>query len=250
MTKKCSIYIDEAGDLGVNRGTQWFVLSAVVVDQEYEKQERQAFKNLKSRLNLNTIHFRKISSFERRCYIVDNLFRIPLTHIHVLVDTQKLHISSFKGSDMNPSFIYYNYACRYLLERVSWLLRDTDRIGTVVLSSRGTRRDNELIDYIKNKLIPYNGNQLADRFDKIMSRAAASWDMLQLADVCATSMFYAYERNQYGFCTPCFMKRIKTSLYRYNGKLNNYGIKFFSDDMHPDKSYFAEHIICGPHSAQ
>lgn len=59
MTKKCSIYIDEAGDLGVNRGTQWFVLSAVIIDQEYEKQERQAFKNLKSRLNLNTIHFRK-----------------------------------------------------------------------------------------------------------------------------------------------------------------------------------------------
>ena len=244
MAKKCTIYIDEAGDLGVGRGTQWFVLSAVVINAEDEPKERQIMKAVKKRLNIQTIHFRKISSFERRCYTVDNLFRIPLNHIHILVDTQKLHMSTFRESDTNPSFLYYNYACRFLLERVSWLLRDTDRVGTIVLSSRGTKRDNELIEYIKNKLIPFEGNQLVNRFDKIVSKSASSWDMLQLADVCATSMFYAYEKNQFGFCTPCFMKRIKGSLYTYHGRLNNYGLKYFSDDMRPDHDYFDHHIIC------
>lgn len=31
MSTNCTVYIDEAGDLGINRGTQWFILSAVIV---------------------------------------------------------------------------------------------------------------------------------------------------------------------------------------------------------------------------
>ena len=30
-TRKSSIYIDEAGDLGIQRGTQWFVITGVIV---------------------------------------------------------------------------------------------------------------------------------------------------------------------------------------------------------------------------
>lgn len=33
----CTVYIDEAGDLGCNRGTQWFVLSAVIVDKKMSR---------------------------------------------------------------------------------------------------------------------------------------------------------------------------------------------------------------------
>ena len=35
--KKCTVYIDEAGDLGIGRGTQWFVITAVIVPKESEK---------------------------------------------------------------------------------------------------------------------------------------------------------------------------------------------------------------------
>jgi hypothetical protein len=57
MGKRCSIYIDEAGDLGVKRGTRWFVLSAIAVNEEDEPQIRTICQSLKSYLNLNTIHF-------------------------------------------------------------------------------------------------------------------------------------------------------------------------------------------------
>ena len=30
MSEKCTVYIDEAGDLGIGRGTHWFVLTAVI----------------------------------------------------------------------------------------------------------------------------------------------------------------------------------------------------------------------------
>ena len=37
---ECTVYIDEAGDLGIGRGTQWFVLSAVIVEKSNEPQIR------------------------------------------------------------------------------------------------------------------------------------------------------------------------------------------------------------------
>ncbi len=235
----CTIYIDEAGDLGAHRGTQWFVLTAVVVDKYSESSIRNAIRSLKTRLNLQNIHFRTIKDFQRKCFVVDNIATQNFTMISVLFDTNQ-----FDRSQMPSDKIAYNFICRYLIERVSWLLRDTNRRGDIVLSSRGTSRDNELVDYIKTKLIPFPDNQIADVFDTVTARAASSWDMLQLADVCATSMFYAYEIGGFGFTTPCFSYRLFNHMYRYNGELLKYGIKFFKDNMQPSKSFLKAHKIC------
>lgn len=37
----CTVYIDEAGDLGIGRGTTWFVLTAVIVDKTAEASIRE-----------------------------------------------------------------------------------------------------------------------------------------------------------------------------------------------------------------
>ncbi len=91
-----------------------------------------------------------------------------------------------------------------------------NRIADVVLSSRGTSRDGELIKYIQEKLFPYPLNNINQAvFEKITAKTAPSWDMLQLADVCATTIFSAYEANGYGFRSPCFsyiLNVVKTSL--------------------------------------
>lgn len=243
MGKRCSVYIDEAGDLGVKRGTRWFVLSAIAVNEEDEPRIRAVCQSLKSYLNLNTIHFRNLRSFEQRCFVVDALYRIPFEHVHVVIDTNKIDLAKIPASDDPFSSIIYNYACRYLLERVSWMLRDTGRIGTVVLSSRGTTRDKELIDYIK-KLLSYPANAIANVFSSVTCKQSSEWDMLQVADVCATSMFYAYEVNRFGFTIPCYIKRIQKSIYQYNGHYLNYGIKYFAEEMRPEADYFNEHTIC------
>lgn len=143
-----------------------------------------------------------------------------------------------------PSVLLYNHACRYLIERVSWLLRDTDRVGDIVLSSRGTSRDSELIDYINNKLLHYSQNKIANRFTNISSKSADSWDMLQLADICATSMFYYHEVNSYGFVLPCYTYKLKKFLYQRNGTISKYGMKYYNDNMKPDNTYFSKHMIC------
>ena len=247
-TSNCTIYIDEAGDLGVGKGTQWFVLTAVIINKDDEKQIRETMGSIKRELNLDTIHFRALRNFEQKAYVVKELSNSPFEYINVILDTHKLDLGKLRGkrSDFSekPSIILYNHACRYLIERVSWLLRDTQMVGDVVLSSRGTSRDGELIEYLNDKLIHYGNNEVSNQFDKIYSKTAASWDMLQLADICATSMFYYHEINRYGFVMPCFTYKLRNALYRRNGKILKYGMKYYTDIMEPEDDYFINRMIC------
>lgn len=248
MSTKCTVYIDEAGDLGINRGTQWFVLTAVIVNKESELQIRNILKSIKKELNLDNIHFRKLRNFEQRAYVINKVSKSKFEYVNVMLDTSKLDINKLKVNrdtfTEKPSVILYNYACRYLIERVSWLLRDTDRIGKIVLSSRGTSRDAELIDYINNKLLNYSWNKVSNQFSGICSKSAESWDMLQLADICATSMFYYHEINTYGFLLPCYAMKLRKFLYQRNGSIDKYGIKYYSDEMKPCQNYFSDHMVC------
>ena len=248
MSEKCTVYIDEAGDLGIGRGTHWFVLTAVIVNNSSEPALRNIFKTIKKDLNLDNIHFRKLRNFEQRAYVVDKLISADFEYINIILDTTKLDIARLKSNreslSEKPSVLLYNHACRYLIERVSWLLRDTDRVGDIVLSSRGTSRDSELIDYINNKLLHYSQNKIANRFTNISSKSADSWDMLQLADICATSMFYYHEVNSYGFVLPCYTYKLKKFLYQRNGTISKYGMKYYNDNMKPDNTYYSKHMIC------
>lgn len=236
----CTVYIDEAGDLGVGRGTRWFVLSAVIVDKQDESKIRATLNSVKTRLNVNGIHLRKIADYYRRAYIVREISGENFTYVNVIADTNK-----FDRTKISSSEVAYNYLCRMLLERVSWCLRDTGRTADVVLSARGTKRDGELIEYIKEKLIPYSGNQIvSNTFEKICAKQAAQWDLLQLADICATTMFLAYQVNGWGFCTPCFSRVLQTHLYRYHDRVESYGIKYFTPDMKPGVDELKEYWMC------
>lgn len=243
MLANCTIYIDEAGDLGINKGTRWFVLSAIIVNKDKEADIRQKIQTIKSELNLNEIHFRKLRNYEQKCYAVSILNTCDFDLINIIVDTSKITLNQ---TDRNgtPSIVSYNYCCRLLLERVSWLLRDSGRIGDIVLSSRGTSRDGELIEYIKEKLFKYDFNEVANCFYTIKAKSAAQWDLLQLADVCATSIFNYHEPNKYGFITPCYCYRLKSHVYKHNGNINSYGMKYYAAEMKPDTSYFLGQMIC------
>ena len=227
----CTVYIDEAGDLGYQRGTKWFILSAVIVDKDDERSIRATMSQIKAKLNIHDIHLRKITDFNKRTYIIRELEREKFTYVNIVVDTYKLNLAIAASSA-----IAYNYTCRMLLERVSWFLRDTNRIGDIVLSARGTSRDGELIDYI-HKLLTDEDNQIAQGiFDKISAKAANTRDLLQLADVCATTTFLAYEMNGWGVRVPCHFKVLQNHIYRYKGRMERYGLKYFSNDMKPSEN--------------
>lgn len=236
----CTVYIDEAGDLGYQRGTRWFVLSAVIIDKKDEPAIRKQISQIKAKLNVNEIHLRKITDFYKRAYIVHELNSAPFTYSNVIVDTSMLSLTMASS----PA-VAYNFICRMLLERVSWFLRDTGQNGDIVLSARGTSRDGELIQYIKEKLLTYDDNQIAKGvFNRITAKTAASWDMLQLADVCATTMFLTYQVNGWGFCTPCYSKVLSSHIYSRSGNFESYGLKYFDSKMRPDLQDLKCNWVC------
>jgi hypothetical protein len=53
---------------------------------------------------------------------------------------------------------------------------------------------------------------------------------LQLADAVATSMFYAVHKNQYSEVEERYLKLIAPIIYRHEGKVEGYGLKFWCDD--------------------
>lgn len=223
---KSTVYIDESGDLGYRTGTKWFVISAVIVDKEKEKSIRQTMNAIKNRLNVQEIHLRRISDYYRRAYLVRELNNEEFTYINVIADTDNLDCSKI----VSPATAY-NYLCRMLLERVSCFLRDTNRTADIVLSARGTSRDRELIQYVKAEFVPCGNNRIKSGvFGIVTAKTANSWDMLQLADVCATTTFLAYEINGWGFRTPCFFRVLNNHIYKNNGKIEGYGIKYFTDE--------------------
>lgn len=216
------------------------MLSAVIVDKNDEAHIRSTLSQIKSRLNVREVHLRQITDFYKRGFIVRELNNESFTYVNIIADTQKIDQTKIASST-----VAYNYLCRMLLERVSWFLRDTGRTADIVLSARGTSRDGELIDYIKEKLIPFTGNQIVKGvFDKVSAKTAGSWDMLQLADVCATTMFLSHEQNGWGFCTPCYSRVLQNHIYKHEGKLHSYGIKYFTSDMKPNVQSLKCNWVC------
>lgn len=235
-----SVYIDESGDLGINKGTRWFVVSAVVVRKSDEKVIRAKMNEIKTKLNVREIHFKTIQEFMKRAYIARELNQTEFTYMNVIVDTTK-----FDNNKIPNPLIAYNYACKYLLQRVTWYLNELGEVADLVLSARGTARDGELITYIQNKLLPYPNNSIyGNTINKVEAKTAATWDLLQLADVCATTTFLSYEENRLGFCVPCFMETLSSHLYNRNGKIESYGIKFFQTEMKPNIIDLKNKIIC------
>ena len=228
--KECTVYIDESGDLGFQKGTRWFVLSGVIVNKEDEPEIRKRLARIRSTLNLQTIHLNKLQDFSKRAYVVRELKDCPFTYVNIIIDTQKMD-----SNKIPTPGLAYNYCCKYLLQRISWYMRDNDCRCGVVLSARGTKRDNELIAYIKDKLLPFEHNSIDSQyFGKIEAKSAPSWDLLQLADVCATTTFLAHEKNSLGFIFPCFAMALSAHLYRAKGKIDTHGIKYFTKEMRPE----------------
>lgn len=211
-----------------------------MVKKTDEKKIRDKISAIKARLNIREIHIRKVTDFNKRAFIVRELSEEEFTYMSILVDTQQL------DRNLIPDpLIAYNYVCKYLLQRVSWFMDEKDAQCDVVLSARGTSRDNELIEYISDKLLPYPKNSIhQQRFNKISAKTAATWDLLQLADVCATSTFLEYEVNGWGFSVPCYSAMLSGHLYRKRNRLKSYGIKYFTPSMEPNLDELARTKMC------
>ena len=186
-------------------------------------------EKIKERLNVAYIHFVKIPEFSRRSYIVNELNNENFTIIAVVSDTRELEIAK------KNTLLAYNYLSKILIERVSWYLRDNNMIGDIVFSSRSSKKDEELVGYVVNIVKNQPGQISSKNINNICYKKASEWDMLQVADVCASSIYQAHQRDGYGFRYPCFINKLVNHLYSYDEKVVGYGVKYFPETPNIDE---------------
>lgn len=245
MSSGFRVYIDESGDEGFTflpneqGSSRWLVLSALVLRRENDllavelaKQARELLKKPPR----HPLHFRELKHEQR----------VPFARMIGQAQARAVSVLIHKPSIPEPEnfqqqkYSLYRYACRLLLERVSWLCRDHRRTGhgdgraDLIFSNRSAMSYDDLRTYLHQLKVDAGHDVRIDWnvIDPTLVRAVNHDQLagLQLADALATSVFYAVHKNQYGEVEDRYLRLVAPIIYRREGKMEGYGMKFWCDD--------------------
>ena len=217
-------YIDESGDEGVGgKGTKWFVITALIVSQEEATALGHTYHRIKQRINLGTdkvLHWSELSH-PRKKAVVEELANHDFSICSVLVDTQHQDIvnTSLKGKRL------YFYTFRRLVERITWYCDDKGYQVRIYAENKGGISYDELNVYLN-----YVQSQPDCEIRKgcilgVKPKAKTQSNLVQLADSVCGAVQNAVE-YKYGVIEDTHLLMLKDKLYRRDGKVFGYGIKF------------------------
>ena len=213
----------KVGDEGINRGGEWFILTAIIVPKDHDTILSNKIVAIKNAMGMNRkdqLHWNKILKYDKKIQIIYSLISENFKIIHVAINTYK--INKLKPKDIYPYFM------SYLIERVSSYVSINKGTCNIFIS---TRHDNNKTKntYLKAELTSkrryhhistkcINDIKFIDNRDR---------NLLQLADVCCSSFSQAikYNTNQEWE----YVLKLKSNLWSLHGKLIGYGIKFYPD---------------------
>lgn len=236
-------YIDESGDEGFrfredgSGSSRWFVLSALVVRKEYDRDEIiPAARDLREILRKEpkkALHFRELRH-EQRIPIARRIGSMRVRTVSVVV--HKPCIESPENFQREP-YSLYRYCSRLLMERISWLCRDShdpnagDGRVELIYSNRSRMSYDDLTAYL-DKLkfeIPHQVRIEWSAIDSSMVRAVNHDQLagLQLADAVASGVYFGVNTNLYGETEPRYAQLMSPTLYRHRSRTAGYGLKFW-----------------------
>jgi hypothetical protein len=251
-------YVDEAGDPGLKQlrpehaagSSEWFVLSAVVVQKAHEFAVRDwvvAIIEAAGRRQRKYLHFRALHEGHKR------LACSMLASKQVRCFAIASHKKSLLDWPHNPSLPrmrnrdwFYAFLSRYLLERVTHFVADHSkrtcgsvRRVKVIFSDRGglnVAQMNAYYEKLKHQhragtTILNRGNLVWDSFHHSLMRHASYRVSagLQLADIVASSFFTACDQYNTLKCDPAFALLLRDRMARApdkrKGQISGYGVK-------------------------
>jgi hypothetical protein len=231
-------YIDESGDEGIGgKGTKWFVITALIASQEEATALGYTYHRIKQRINLGAdkvLHWSELSH-PRKKAVVEELANNDFSICSVLVDTQHQDIvnTSLKGKRL------YFYTFRRLVERITWYCDDKGYKVRIYAENKGGISYEELNVYLN-----YIQSQPDCEIRKgcilgVKPKAKPQSNLLQLADSVCGAVQNAVE-YKYGVIEDSYLLALKDKLYRRDGKVFGYGIKFM-----PHKSTLIPQLLSG-----
>lgn len=251
MTIKPSFiaYVDESGDEGFvfnadgSGSSRWFVLSAVVVRQVNGLQMVPCLQEVRELLRKppkTPLHFVDLKHEQRVPYI-RRVGELPIRTVSVLIHKPTIDEPE---KFQNRKYLLYRYAIRLLLERVSWLCRDTRREGEgsgfckVIFSNRSNMSYEEIRDYLRILLKEEEFDPQKVQIDRtvispelISSVEHSKLAGLQVADAVASGLHFALKVNRYGETEVGYLSHLEKTIYRHKEKTIGYGLKLWPENF-------------------
>lgn len=212
----------KVGDEGIKRGSEWFILTAIIVPKDYDLTLSSKILNIKKAMNMDRkdqLHWNKILKYDKKIQIIYDLISENFKIIHVAINTYE--INKLKSKDLYPYFM------SYLIERVSYYVSSNKGKCNILISTRNEnnkQRNQHLKDELTNirsyhhiAIECINDIKFIDNRDR---------NLLQLADVCCSSFAQAIKYNTSQEWE--YVLKLKSNIWNYKGLVIGYGIKFYT----------------------
>lgn len=222
-------YIDEAGDEGFVTPTvpgkgssEWLIVGAVIVPEENDLALSHAVDDLRLLLKRpppKPLHFRDLKHNAKRA-AMDQLATYDF--VACIVALWKPPQGAGKAFPQPPYM--YNWACRLLVERLSWYADEQSRQVNLFFSNRATTSYAKLQTYMNWM---QNDPECQIRAGSISGFQPVNQTvkLIQIADFYASAAYAALEPDPFGNSEEDYLLRIKSQLYRRNNNLLSYGFK-------------------------
>ncbi|OHD00910.1 MAG: hypothetical protein A2885_13470 [Sphingopyxis sp. RIFCSPHIGHO2_01_FULL_65_24] len=237
-------YIDESGDDGLTgrfrkAGAQggssnWLTIGAVVWRMSRDLDAVQWAKEIaaqmpKQRRN-RTLHFADMDH-PQRIMAINGICRRPMRLVTVIANKPVIPPGTYVQKNQ-----LYHYMSRYLIERLSWLCRDTrptvpegDGRLKIIFARRGGMSTDDFKDYLR-LLKAVDDPDIQIHWPVIDIEGIEAHDQpakfgLQMADIAVSGLTWALEPDFYGNCEPRFARALKPIVYHRGANYLSYGAK-------------------------
>lgn len=213
--------------------SHWLTLSASVWRFGRDLEATEWVREIKARFphggQARVLHCQDLSH-QQRVMAAQILADKPFRSLCVMAHKPSLDPAVFTGKNQ-----LYFYLCRYLIERLSWLCRDSrhgvregDGRVKIVFSRRGKLSYDQFKEYLERlKADPsVTVNWGVVDIEGIEARDHSTRAGLQISDIVATCMTAGLEQDIYGNCEARYAEMLKPLMYRRKGNFLSYGVKF------------------------
>lgn len=253
-------YIDEAGDDGLTRvrpidvdgASEWFILSAVVVSADNEKQIPQWHKGLRDSIDLRQsklIHFNRLNEDWRRSRVCAKLAELPIRCFSVVSNKRNMRGHTNPRAARVPARNYfYCWMCRLLLERVTqWCAHRNELDGAqgqkvkLVFSERGGMSYSQFAAYLHWLHLQSQAQALYLDYGDL-DWSVISTDLLeahghtlraglQMADIVASAFYRAVALRPDGSCQSQHARLLRPRMACQNGTIAGFGLKMMPTQL-------------------
>ena len=217
MKKEYNVYIDESGDEGINKGSKYFILTALIIEKSKELETSKMVDEIKTNLKMNVknqLHWKLLKGMQNKKMIMNVVSKLDVTLINIIVDTTSIKFL--------PAKDIYNYFSGYLYERICWFMNEKNGVANINISSRGNLSKKKLSEYISKK----NHDKVnidASRIKIIKIIPNERKKLLQLADCCCSALFQSLKYHNDNHFD--YILKIKDKLYCRKNNILSYGLK-------------------------